>query len=346
MSETDAGGGDTGAPGDVPLSLGAGVGESCQIPETLDVQTTSMTLSSWEQVQVPNDMQESSTMPESFVQIQSPSGIVSDQGQNEDFLGGFTFGSESSVSRGSELVVGGKSAGGGSGDDGSSCKSEETNNGHSFEQINDSEDENGAELMAKPGSTNLLENVKIEPLPSKSEILPKDMIDNLQSFEHLDSNIQEKNTDDVEVIEEDLALNESSEMNTTVVKADEIDSTKTPGVMNKGLSEKKEEYYSTESLQSLATSNMTSSSSRSLDFFSPAQSPRDMEYFSADNMSFKSFNDSHDSEELSFYDTEDAGVKTPQDRTPTNTPIPKTEPSEVTSIKTLDAEQHKAPQTG
>ena len=87
-----------------------------------------------------------------------------------------------------------------------------------------------------------------------------------------------------------------------------------------------QEYYSSDSLQSFATA--TTSSGRQ-DFYSPISSPPTVDS-SFDNTSFKSFDDSTSydteaSEDLTFYDVNASGRKTPQspqDRTPTNSPAP------------------------
>lgn len=82
----------------------------------------------------------------------------------------------------------------------------------------------------------------------------------------------------------------------------------------------REEFYSSESLHSLATS--TSSGSKQ-DFYSPISSPATVDS-STDNVSFLSCDESEASEDLTFYDLEASGrvtPPTPQDRTPTNTPV-------------------------
>ncbi|KAL8621158.1 hypothetical protein ACOMHN_004829 [Nucella lapillus] len=97
-------------------------------------------------------------------------------------------------------------------------------------------------------------------------------------------------------------------------------------VQGKGL-EEVQQYYSSESLQSFATAVSGSGSSKQ-DFYSPISSPPTFDS-SFDDTSFKSFddtaNDTEASEELSFYDVEASGKQSPlspQDRTPTNTPVP------------------------
>ncbi|XP_076448020.1 uncharacterized protein LOC143284839 [Babylonia areolata] len=93
-------------------------------------------------------------------------------------------------------------------------------------------------------------------------------------------------------------------------------------ISERGLAEAKE-YYSSDSLQSFSTAVSGSGSSKQ-DFYSPVSSPPTVDS-SLDNTSFRSFDDSEASEEMTFHDVEASGRLTPQspqDRTPTNTPVP------------------------
>jgi hypothetical protein len=104
------------------------------------------------------------------------------------------------------------------------------------------------------------------------------------------------------------------------------DDSSLPAMVRKALGGSREEFYSTESLQSLAsftTATSSSSSGRLQDFYSPVSSPRDFasprEMDTSGELSFRSIDSQDSSSEYdSFHDVQ----TTPQDRTPTNTPPP------------------------
>ena len=130
---------------------------------------------------------------------------------------------------------------------------------------------------------------------------------------------EEKAQPEVEKSKEDVKLKRTRPLST----GDSSESLPSSELAKKSQGGSKE-FYSSESLHSLATSASGSGSgSGRQDFYTPISSPATVDS-STDNVSFRSFDDSEVSEELTFYDLEASGrvtPQTPQDRTPTNTPV-------------------------
>ena len=129
---------------------------------------------------------------------------------------------------------------------------------------------------------------------------------------------EEKAQPEVEIPKEDAKPKRTRPLST----GDSSESLPSSELAKKRQGGSKEEFYSSESLHSLATSASGSGSGRQ-DFYTPISSPATVDS-STDNVSFRSFDDSEVSEELTFYDLEASGrvtPQTPQDRTPTNTPV-------------------------
>ncbi|KAK7102504.1 dentin sialophosphoprotein-like [Littorina saxatilis] len=141
--------------------------------------------------------------------------------------------------------------------------------------------------------------------------------------------------------EADVEKEQPSKRWSTLSEGDSSEMAGSFEMIKKGLGGNNEQFYSSESLQSFATA--TSGASGMQDFYSPISSPTPGGS-SADNLSFKSLDDSADletSEEMTFYDLESSGrtstpPSSPQDRTPTNTPI-------SPELSGGDAESAKAP---